>query len=176
MVAGMSLWWIESGSQSREVESTRSCVSGWLPAAVVNQYPHCACHLSFSFPRFPSRSLYPSQPCSLRGRLCLARCHSLFPTLPSGSPRLSFILSRFNLHFYVFLSCVLFRRCTLFWFCSSLSLSLAFLLSFVYLSIYLSIFIALYFLSRSSYNKVPSPFVYEYVRSIFFLFIRRKRS
>lgn len=52
------------GKSSRGVESTRLCVSGWLPAAAaVNQYPHCACHLSFSFPRppLPSASLSASR-------------------------------------------------------------------------------------------------------------------
>lgn len=42
---------------SRGVESARSCVSGWPLAAAVNQYPHCACHLSFSFTRLPSPSV-----------------------------------------------------------------------------------------------------------------------
>lgn len=74
-----SWWWIESRSR---VDSARSCVSGWLPAAAaVNQYPHCACHLSFSLPCPASITLYSS--------LSFSLCFSLALREPSVALRSS---------------------------------------------------------------------------------------
>lgn len=63
----------------------------------MNQYPHCACHLSFSFPRFTSRSLVSPLPS------CFSAWPSLFRAIPlSLSTRcFSLRLSLFFIYFHV---------------------------------------------------------------------------
>lgn len=141
----------------------------------MNQYPHCACHLSFSFLRFPSRSLYPSQPCSLRGR-SLSRTMPFSLSTPALSvslrlsPSLPFSLfSPFNPSPRVFLPLSPYSRWTSF---DPLSLSQPSFVSRAPLCIFArpslfplrlpSVFVALYFLSRSRCHSVrfidPLPF------------------
>lgn len=161
----------------------------------MNQYPHCACHLSFSFLRFPSRSLHPSQPCSLRGRLCLARCHSPFPhrrPALSGSLRLSsslpfpssLVLTHLHVFFSRFLLTVVGRLSTLFRYRSlpsflahrSVSLLGRLFPPFAYR---LSSSLYIFYLDRVvtvSVSSTLSLSVYERVRSTFFLLVRRERT
>lgn len=159
----------------------------------MNQYPHCACHLSFSFLRFPSRSLYPSQPCSLRSRLCLARCHSPFPhrLSPSLSVSLrlylfpsSLLLTHLHVFFSRFLLTVVGRLSTLFRYRSlpsflahrSVSLLGRLFSPFAYR---LSSSLYIFYLDRVvtvSVSSTLSLSVYERVRSTFFLLVRRERT
>lgn len=88
-------------AQSSRLDA-RSCVSGWLPAAAaaatVNQYPHCAYHLSFSLPRLASITLFLCFSLTLREpSVALRRTRSFSFTLT-----LSFLCPHFSLLFTFF--------------------------------------------------------------------------
>lgn len=154
----LSRRWIESLSR---VNSGRSCVSGWLPAAAaVNQYPHCACHLSFSLPCPASITLCSSLSFSLYFSLAL---HEPSVALRSSHPFslavafplclfLSYSLAFLYLLFFIF-SLTLFHFLSFFCFfifSPLLSLSLS-LFSPLSLSFFSSLFLTL-FIFFTSYS------------------------
>lgn len=133
--------------------------------------------------RVPPLFLFPSFPFSL---------FVPFPTLFSAWPSLSRTMPFSLSHFTVWLSPSLLysfsfqpplRRISLLRPLSTLHPFLvlspsSFPLS-ICLSTYLSLLLYIFYLGRlitKSVLSIPSPFVYEYVRTIFFLFIRRKRT